>query len=44
MKIRETVRNDAEEQGVTDDQALDKGMAERSGEFFRTGNDLYAKA
>ena len=44
MKITEDVRKYAEEQKVSEQEALAKGMAEKSREFVEKGAELYAKA
>jgi phosphomethylpyrimidine synthase len=44
MKITEDVRKYAAEQGISEPEALQKGMEEKSGEFTRSGAELYAKA
>jgi len=44
VKITEDVRKYAAEQGVSDDEALAKGMAEKSREFADKGAEVYAKA
>ena len=44
MKITEDVRKYAAEQAISEDEALAKGMAEKSVEFNTTGAELYAKA
>jgi phosphomethylpyrimidine synthase len=44
MKITEEVRTYAVEQGVSEQEALQKGMEEKSREFQEKGADLYAKA
>jgi len=44
MKITEDVRKYAAEQGVSDEEALKKGMAEKSKEFVEKGAEVYAKA
>ena len=44
MKITEDVRKYAAEHGVTDQDALQKGMEEKSREFTEKGAELYAKA
>ena len=44
MKITEDVRKYAAEQGVTDEEALKKGMEEKSAEFVEKGSEVYAKA
>ena len=44
MKITEDVRKYAAEQGIAEEEALKKGMEEKSKEFVEKGNELYAKA
>ncbi|MDD5329155.1 MAG: phosphomethylpyrimidine synthase ThiC [Sulfuricella sp.] len=44
MKISQDVRDYAAGQGVSENEALEKGMQEKSVEFLRTGADLYRKA
>ncbi len=44
MKITEDVRKYAAEQQISEDEALAKGMQEKSAEFNSTGAELYAKA
>jgi phosphomethylpyrimidine synthase len=44
MKITEDVRKYAAEQGIAEQEALAKGMQEKSREFAEKGNELYAKA
>jgi len=44
MKITEDVRKYAAEHGVTEQDALQKGMKEKSREFTEKGSELYAKA
>ena len=44
MKITEDVRKYAAEQGVSEQEALQKGMEEKSREFTEKGSELYAKA
>lgn len=41
MKITEDVRKYAEEQGVSEDEALAQGMAEKSEEFKQSGGEVY---
>jgi phosphomethylpyrimidine synthase len=41
MKITEDVRAYAKAQGVSDDEALSKGMADKSAEFAETGGEIY---
>ena len=43
MKITEDVRKYAAEQGVAEEEALAKGMAEKSKEFVEKGSEVYAK-
>jgi phosphomethylpyrimidine synthase len=43
MKITEDVRKYAAEQGIAEEEALKKGMEEKSREFAEKGNELYAK-
>jgi phosphomethylpyrimidine synthase len=44
MKITEDVRKYAAEQGIAADEALKKGMEEKSKEFVEKGAEVYAKA
>jgi phosphomethylpyrimidine synthase len=44
MKIAEDVRKYAAEQGIAEEEALKKGMEEKSREFTEKGSELYAKA
>jgi phosphomethylpyrimidine synthase len=44
MKITEDVRKYAAEQGVSEQEALQKGMEEKSKEFVEKGAEVYAKA
>ena len=44
MKITEDVRKYAAEQGMKQEEALEKGMKEKSREFVRKGAEVYAKA
>ncbi len=44
MKITEDVRKYAAEQGIAEEEALKKGMEEKSREFTAKGSELYAKA
>ena len=44
MKITEDVRKYAAEQGIAEEEALKKGMEEKSKEFVEKGSELYAKA
>ena len=43
MKITEDVRKYAAEQGIAEEEALKKGMEEKSREFTEKGSELYAK-
>ncbi len=43
MKITEDVRKYAAEQGIAEEEALKKGMEEKSKEFAEKGSELYAK-
>jgi phosphomethylpyrimidine synthase len=44
MKITEDVRKYAEEQKISEQEALQKGMEEKSREFREKGAEVYAKA
>jgi phosphomethylpyrimidine synthase len=44
MKITEDVRKYAAEHGVSEDEALQKGMEDKSKEFVEKGAEVYAKA
>ena len=44
MKITEDVRQYAAEQGLSEEEALQKGMAEKSKEFVEKGAEVYEKA
>ena len=44
MKITEDVRKYAAEQAVSEEDALTKGMEEKSKEFVEKGGEVYAKA
>jgi phosphomethylpyrimidine synthase len=44
MKITEDVRKYAAEQGVTEQEALQKGMEEKSKQFAQQGGQIYNKA
>jgi len=44
MKITEDVRKYAAEQGIAEEEALKKGMEEKSRQFVEKGAELYAKA
>jgi len=42
MKITEDVRKFAEEQGITAETALQRGMEEKSKEFAEKGGEIYS--
>jgi phosphomethylpyrimidine synthase len=44
MKRTEDVRKYAAEQGVSDEEALKRGMKEKSKEFVEKGAEVHAKA
>jgi phosphomethylpyrimidine synthase len=44
MKFTEDVRKYAAQQGIAEDEALKKGMEEKSKEFVEKGAKVYAKA
>ena len=44
MKITEDVRNSATEQAISVEEALKKGMEEKSREFVEKGAEVHAKA
>jgi phosphomethylpyrimidine synthase len=44
MKITQDVREYALTQGISDDEALSKGMQEKAAEFVRNGAEIYSKA
>jgi phosphomethylpyrimidine synthase len=44
MKITEDVRRFAAEQGIGTEEALKKGMEEKSREFVEKGAEVYSKA
>ena len=44
MKITEDVRKYAAEQAISEEEALKKGMEEKSKEFMEKGAEVYAKA
>ena len=43
MKITEDVRKYAAEQGVSEEEALKRGIEEKSKEFVEKGAEVYAK-
>ncbi|MCS7062471.1 MAG: hypothetical protein NZM04_00235 [Methylacidiphilales bacterium] len=43
MKITEDLRQYAAAQGITQDEALKRGMEEKSREFTQKGSELYTK-
>jgi len=44
MKISEDVRQYAAAQGISDEEALEKGMEEKSKEFSESGTEFYLPA
>jgi phosphomethylpyrimidine synthase len=44
MKITEDVRKYAAEQAISEEEALTKGMAEKSKEFIESGAEVYQPA
>jgi phosphomethylpyrimidine synthase len=44
MKITKNVRKCAAEQGIDEEEALKRGMEEKSKEFVEKGAEVYAKA
>jgi phosphomethylpyrimidine synthase len=44
MKITEDVRKYAAEQAISEEEALQRGMADKSAEFVETGAELYKQA
>ncbi|MSU33305.1 MAG: phosphomethylpyrimidine synthase ThiC [Pedosphaera sp.] len=44
MKITEDVRKYAAEQGIAEEEAIQKGLAEKSKEFVESGAEVYLKA
>jgi len=44
MKITEDVRKYAAEQNITEEEALKKGMEQKSKEFVEKGAEVYTKA
>jgi phosphomethylpyrimidine synthase len=44
MKITQDVRDYAAKQGLTEDEALEKGLEEKSREFVEQGGEIYNKA
>jgi hypothetical protein len=43
VKITEDVRKFAAEQGISENEALEKGLKERPAEFVKKGSKVYAK-
>jgi phosphomethylpyrimidine synthase len=43
MKITEDVRKYAAEQGISENEALEKGLREKSAEFVGKGAEVYGK-
>ena len=44
MKITQDVRDYAASQGVSETEALSRGMSEKAAEFVATGSEIYQKA
>jgi phosphomethylpyrimidine synthase len=44
MKITQVVRDYAAKLGLSDEEALRKGMQEKSAEFKQTGSQVYSEA
>jgi len=44
MKITEDVRKYAAKHGIADEEALTKGLKEKSAEFVLGGEEVYSKA
>jgi phosphomethylpyrimidine synthase len=44
IRITEDVRKYAAEQGIKENEALEKGLKEKSAEFIEKGSEVYAKA
>lgn len=44
MRISQDVRDYAAQQGISEDEALEKGMESKSVEFMETGSEIYHKA
>ncbi len=43
MKLTEDVRKYAAEQGIAEEEALEKGMEEKSKEFIEKGAQIYSQ-
>lgn len=43
MKITQDVRDYAAQQGISEDEALQEGMAKKAGEFIEKGGEIYSK-
>lgn len=43
MRITEDVRKYAAEQGISENEALEKGLKDKSAEFVEKGAEVYAK-
>jgi phosphomethylpyrimidine synthase len=41
MRITEDIRRYADEQGITEEDALEEGMRNKAEEFKRSGSELY---
>jgi phosphomethylpyrimidine synthase len=44
MKITQDVREFAAKQGLSEQEALEKGMEQKAVEFVRKGSEIYSKA
>jgi len=44
MKITQEVRDYAASQGVSESEALEKGMQEKAAEFVKSGGKIYQKS
>ena len=44
MKITEDVRKYAAEQGIAEEEAIEKGLQEKRNEFLEKGAELYVKS
>jgi phosphomethylpyrimidine synthase len=44
MKITQDVRDYAQKQGLSETEALEKGMEEKAEEFVRQGAEIYRRA
>jgi phosphomethylpyrimidine synthase len=44
MRVTEDVRRYAAQQGVSEEEAVKRGLKEKAKEFVEKGSDVYAKA